>query len=363
MAALLAAAAVPADAGAITRGAAADPAAAPWMVSFTARGTTVCGGALVAPDRVVTAAHCVAGVRPSRLRMRLGGGSLRAARLLPAAVRTSFPPSYREILPRPDAPPSQAATLGDLAVVVLSEPVDGAVTLPLAETPPSPGEATITYGRGRTRSLRPGDRRSPVSDALLVARQEVVASEHCAEAFGALLTPAAHLCTLDAGARSKACAGDSGGPVVVVRDGVEQLAAVVTWGDETKGFDCGGGGFPDVGERVLPHAGRVRAAQPPAAPWAHRRVRVRVEGGRARCVVGRWGGGRATFRVRWFRPGETYTSGREIRQRPDRPILGATGRTLSRRRGPVHCAVTATTPGGTVTEESYNGAWAPRGRI
>ena len=350
-------------AAAIYRGAAADPAAAPWMVSFTSRGTIACGGALVAPDRVVTAAHCVAGVRPDRLRMRLGGGSLRATRVLPDATRVSFSPAYREILPRPDSPPQEAATIYDIAVVTLARRVEGAPLVPIAGSPAMPGEATVTYGRGRTRSVVEGDRVSPVSDALLVSRQVVVAPEECGTAFGRLLTPPAHLCTIDREGRSKACSGDSGGPIVVVRDGTEQLAAVVTWGDETKGFDCEGGGLPDVGERVLPNLQRVRAASPPAAPYAERRVRVRVSGGRARCVVGEWGGTRPRFAIRWYRPGAISTRGNRIVQAADRVIEGATRRTITRRRGPVHCAVTATTRGGVVTERSYNGAWPPpRGR-
>jgi hypothetical protein len=341
----------------------ADPAATPWMVSFSARGTTVCGGALVAPERVITAAHCVAGRRPDRLRMRLGGGSLRATTVLPPAASVSFPPGFREILPSRSAPRSRAATVGDLAVVSLARPVPGAAVLPIADTPPAAGEATVTYGRGRTRDPEPErDRRSPVSDALLLTRQVAVPPDECGRSYGVLLTPARHLCTLDRDGAGKACAGDSGGPVVVVRDGVEQLVGVVTWGDETKGFGCAGGGFPDVAERALPHLARITAARPPAAPWAHRRVRVRVSGGRARCVIGRWGGGRPAFRIRWFRPGGVHVRGNDILQRPSRPIAGATGTTLGPRRGPVHCAVTATTAGGVVTEESYNGAWPPRRR-
>ena len=44
----------------------------PWLVSLT-RSYVACGGSLIAPDRVLTAAHCVQGADPSKLSVRIQG--------------------------------------------------------------------------------------------------------------------------------------------------------------------------------------------------------------------------------------------------------------------------------------------------
>ena len=65
-AALMIGAVVPAPAGAIVGGASTGAGSWPWVVQvFNTSGPRHCGGALVAPTRVVTAGHCVDGGPPS----------------------------------------------------------------------------------------------------------------------------------------------------------------------------------------------------------------------------------------------------------------------------------------------------------
>jgi hypothetical protein len=314
---------------AIFHGTPVTPAQAPWLVSLTTR-SPVCGGALIAPDRVLTAAHCVQGADPNRMSVRLAGvrhpwrGAL-------------FPSTYREI-PSPVAPddPSASGTVDDLAVIVLKTPITDVTPLPVASSAPVDGEATLTVGHGSTGpggSDPPGRARS--------ASQ--IVSGDCPSAYGArLFHPDKHLCTLDPTANAaQACAGDSGSPVMVQRDGAWAVAGVVTWGGETYGRGCGEG-LPDVSERVDAHTALLTATGP-FAPYAERRVRVRRTGNLRRCVVGTWHPANAALKVRWWRGSAAA-----------RRYLDDSGRTIRITKGKVGCSVTATTAGGWATENSYN---------
>ncbi|WP_205697332.1 trypsin-like serine protease [Conexibacter sp. SYSU D00693] len=358
-------AALPAPASAVFGGRVAAPGEAPWAATLVSPGRPVvagerCSGAVIARDRVLTAAHCVLGTAPGSLRVLVGEGRLTALATADArrARAVWFPPSFRE-LPSPRFPdsPSASASVDDVALVLLATPLPaGTPVAPLAEAEPAVGAASRTFGHGSTGT---GEGGGP-SDDLKVAEQVVLGAEDCRRDHPQLLRPADHLCTL-AASRAQSCGGDSGGPVVV--DG--RVAAVVTWGGETQGRGCGEG-LADVGERLLEHRSALLAPSPPAAPWSRRAPRITVRDGVATCRRGAWGGGDARFSYAWVRPERFVAVERtpggavkRVRRIPERRVAsGPRLRVPSSRRV---CVVTARGAGGWAVARSSNAVPAGRG--
>lgn len=220
------------------------PAPTPWMATLAVPGSgplltrASCGGALVAPDRIVTAAHCLEGIPPEAvgtLEYQVGARTLSSEPGRTAGVRSvATAPGYR-ILPSPVAPQSQelSSATHDIAVVTLDAPVPGAVPLALAAGAPSPGETATLYGHGITSP------RSGTTDALKAIPYRIDATAACAPETPATVDASSMVCgrgTADA----FACFGDSGGPLVRrAADGRDELVGVMSFGMETAGRPCG----------------------------------------------------------------------------------------------------------------------------
>ena len=225
-----------APAVAVVGGEPAKRSASPWYAELP-----FCGGALIAPDRVATAAHCVAGL-PLRdiAAIRLGSGAERRASGI------SVQPDYLRRALAGTA--NRDAPADDIAIVVLDAPVPGVRPLTLPVKAPARGTRGLLLGRGQTSVPGKPARAAGNWESLHKATLSVMSDGACGvyyrrrggERYRSALRPATMVCATDPDGRTpfrSACTGDSGGPLVVGAT----LAGIVSWG-----LRCGGDRDPTV---------------------------------------------------------------------------------------------------------------------
>lgn len=267
-----------APAGAVVGGTPASLGEYPY---FTVVGTG-CGGTLVRPARVLTAAHCLEAIteRPS---VRAGPERLRR-RIVKHAI---LPLHVRELarMEREFPPPA-----GDLMLLQLDRPVRG-VELARIGVPgagmTTPGTTAITVGRGAT---APDGSGQGVFRSGAVEIQDPV---ECSEALDTDLLRKWSLCTRDPrmadpddpGPFVSACVGDSGGPLLAGPSSDLRVIGVVSWGPA-----CGTDHDPEIYANAVRGRQFVLSARPAWAPQAIGRPRIRGRarvGSPVRCAV-RW---------------------------------------------------------------------------
>ncbi|MEU7156500.1 S1 family peptidase [Streptomyces chrestomyceticus] len=253
------------------------PGAAPWLATLAKKGDTPlldrasCGGALIAPDRILTAAHCVDGVDVERMEVHLGSSVLSRD---PGTVRTirstTLHPRY-ELLPSPAAPdrPELSSAAYDLAELRLSEPVHGIRPLPVAPHRPRPGTPVSIFSHGTTAAPDPSRPGAEIrGDVLRRGDLTVRGHAQCAAQTPAVVDEASVFCARDTRAvradrtATTMCFGDSGSPLVAWGRRGPVLTGIFSFAGETAGKVCGqpaDAAFADV-PALLPE---LRAAARP----------------------------------------------------------------------------------------------------
>ncbi len=205
----------------------------PWAVYLTdGNGYQFCGGTIVAPMKVLTAAHCALGRSPSQVRVVAGredkqdkGAGIVAT---PADIWI-----HKQYI---------AADEGeDLAVLTMKQPLPF-TPLPIAEATDRelylPGTKLRALGWGRT------SENGKTSRYLMQAELPVLPDADCVDSYPQFVK-ADMFCAGYPEGKIDTCQGDSGGPIVVGG----RVVGVTSWGE-----GCARRGKPGVYVRVARYA-------------------------------------------------------------------------------------------------------------
>lgn len=319
----------------------------PWYTGIlmtgdgSAVGRLVCGGTLIAPDRVLTAGHCVAGSAPGDLSVRTDADLLSARGEEVPIRRIAIHPGYQIA----DAADGVRRVHNDVAIVELSKPVAGQV-LPIATVADPVGTPVTALGHGNTGAH--ADKSDPLLRADLVtlppiACQTTMQGNYRFESDQQLCvgpsTPAA----------VKPCSGDSGGPLVTGTGIDARLAGVASYLDRKQSCDD-----PDARLVAYADAAHFRDwALSPTPVWAPAPLGdVALEGdprigSTLTCHAPEWDGHPDAVAYQWLVT-RVDEQGRAI----DIPVSGATDQPrftvpAEASGATVSCIVTAQNDGGT----------------
>lgn len=215
----------------------------PWMVSLIENGFLSCGGALIAPDLVLTATHCFLGNSdPSQFSARVG--KYRKDRDEPGQQTVKV----KQIVLH--AQFELATVFNDIALVVLAEPfnyseVIGPVCLPTADQGVQDGEMCLLAGWGSTRGTSDPNTLNQVG-------LPVIPDKTCAlkDWYGQDFSrPDTTFCAGYEEGIKDGCTGDSGGPLICLRHNIWYLQGISSWG-----YGCAERKWPGIYTEVNKYA-------------------------------------------------------------------------------------------------------------
>lgn len=195
----------------------------PWQISLEYNGRHICGGTLIRNAAgnlvVVTAAHCVDGSLGNANNLRVKVGEMRLSQNVGQRMAVAEVRKHKSY--------NSATINNDIAILTFTtQPTEGSNVMPACMPSRDHGVNELSYVTGWGTTSEGGS----TTDRLMEVSKPILSDSACSSYLGTSYRSATMLCAGFAEGGADACQGDSGGPLVAQRNGIWELAGVVSWG-------------------------------------------------------------------------------------------------------------------------------------